>query len=78
VSAETECQYCHKPIRSTAAMGRRIGGRCWRKLTPAQRAAIRALLGKTATPSAAAVRTALNQPSPAGEGQLPLDEQEQQ
>ena len=76
MSDPVECQYCHKPIRSTAAMGRRIGGRCWRKLAPAQRAAIRALLGKTATPSAAAVRTALNQPTPPTDGQLPLDEQE--
>ncbi|MCL6733324.1 hypothetical protein [Streptomyces neyagawaensis] len=77
MSDPAECQHCHKPIRSKAAMGRRIGSRCWRKLAPAQRAAIRALLTQTATPSAAAVRTALNRPTPSTPGQLPLDEQEQ-
>ncbi|MYS44084.1 hypothetical protein GTY23_23195 [Streptomyces sp. SID5998] len=35
------CALCHKPIRSAAARARRIGSRCWRKLAPAQRAAIR-------------------------------------
>ncbi|MEH0431245.1 hypothetical protein QBB34_33945 [Streptomyces stelliscabiei] len=73
-----ECQACHKPIRSAASMGRRIGGRCWRKLRPDQRAQLRALLGQNARPSAAAVRRALNQPPPPTHGQLPLDEQEQQ
>jgi hypothetical protein len=71
-----ECQACRKPIRSAASMGRRIGGRCWRKLRPDQRAAIRAVLTRTAKPSAATVRAALNQPAPAGDGQLPLEEQE--
>ncbi|KND29884.1 MULTISPECIES: hypothetical protein [Streptomyces] len=71
-----ECQACHKPIRSKASMGRRIGGRCWRKLRPDQRAVMRALLGRTVRPSAAAVRRALNQPPPSTDGQLPLEEQE--
>lgn len=35
------CALCHKPIRSAAARARRIGSRCWRKLRPDQRAAIR-------------------------------------
>ncbi|WP_405960575.1 hypothetical protein OG235_24585 [Streptomyces sp. NBC_00024] len=76
MSGPVECQACHKPIRSAASLGRRIGGRCWRKLRPDQRAAMRALLGQTARPNAAAVRAALNQPAPAGDGQLPLEEQE--
>ncbi|MDX2520557.1 MULTISPECIES: hypothetical protein [Streptomyces] len=71
-----ECQACHKPIRSRASMGRRIGGRCWRKLRPDQRALMRRLLRLTKTPSAAAVRRALNQPPPPTDGQLPLDHQE--
>ncbi|MEI5522501.1 hypothetical protein WB388_18020 [Streptomyces brasiliscabiei] len=78
MSYPVECEACRKPIRSAASMGRRIGGRCWRKLRPDQRAQLRALLGQTARPSAAAVRRALNQPPPATDGQLPLDEQEQQ
>ena len=57
-------------------MGRRIGGRCWRKLRPAQRQAMRALLRLTAAPAVARVRAALNQPTPAADGQLPLEEQE--
>jgi hypothetical protein len=73
-----ECQACHKAIRSAASLGRRIGGRCWRKLRPDQRAAMLRLLRLTETPSAAAVRRALNQLPPSTDGQLPLDEQEQQ
>ncbi|WP_405925459.1 hypothetical protein [Streptomyces sp. NBC_00035] len=69
-----ECQLCRQPVRSGVARRRRIGGRCWRKLTPAQRHTIRQLLALTGTPSAARVRTALNQPAPAGDGQLPLEE----
>lgn len=57
-------------------MGRRIGGRCWRKLRPAQRQAMRALLRLTAAPAVARVRAALNQPTPTADGQLPLEEQE--
>lgn len=76
MSDPVECQVCHKPIRSSASMGRRIGGRCWRKLRPAQRQAMRALLKITAAPAAARVRAALNQPTPATDGQLPLEEQE--
>lgn len=59
-------------------MARRIGSRCWRKLAPAQRAAIRAALAKNSTPSAAAVRNLLARHAPDVDGQLPLDEQEQQ
>ena len=76
MSDPVECQVCHKPIRSSASMGRRIGGRCWRKLCPDQRAAMRALLGQTLRPSAAAVRRALDQAALPTDGQLPLDEQE--
>ncbi|MDX3202100.1 hypothetical protein [Streptomyces scabiei] len=78
MSDPVECQACHKPIRSAASLGRRIGGRCWRKLRPDQRALMRRLLRLTKRPSAAAVRRALNQPPPSADGQLPLDEQEQQ
>lgn len=70
-----ECELCHQPIRSGPSRARRIGSRCWRKLPPAQRAAIRHLLALTAAPSAARVRAALNQPTPAGDGQLPLDDE---
>ncbi|MFJ2717450.1 hypothetical protein [Streptomyces sp. NPDC087437] len=63
----TECALCHRPIRSAAAAERRIGSGCWRKLTRTQRAAIRR------NPSD--IRAALNQPVPATDGQLPLDEQ---
>jgi len=55
------CELCKQPVRSAAARARRIGGRCWRKLTPAQRAGIR-------TVPARAV--------PTTDGQLRLDEQE--
>ncbi len=71
-----ECQLCHQPIYSKAARARRIGSHCWRKLSPAQRAAIRHLLKATTAPSATRVRAALNVPTPSGEGQLPLDQQE--
>ncbi|MEU9245830.1 hypothetical protein [Streptomyces sp. NPDC048385] len=45
-----------------------IGGRCWRKLRPDQRAAIRA------TPFR--IRAILARPVPTADGQLPLDQQE--
>jgi hypothetical protein len=76
MSESVQCQACHKPIRSAASTARRIGGRCWRKLRPDQRAVMRRLLRLTKTPSAAAVRRALNQPLPLSDGQLPLDHQE--
>jgi hypothetical protein len=41
VTGPATCALCHKPLRSAAARARRIGSRCWRKLSPAQRAAIR-------------------------------------
>lgn len=68
-----ECAMCHQPIRSTAATRRRIGSGCWRKLPPADRAAIRRLLKRTPAVSTARVRAALNQLATAGDGQLPLD-----
>ncbi|MCX4974261.1 hypothetical protein [Streptomyces sp. NBC_00620] len=74
MSEPVECQLCRQPVRSGLARRRRIGGRCWRKLTRAERNAVRQLLALTAIPSAARVRAALNQPAPAGDGQLPLEE----
>ena len=67
---------CHQPIRSTSARARRVGSGCWRKLTPAERAAVRHLLKHTTAPSTARVRAALNHLTPASDGQLPLDHQE--
>ncbi|MFG2679222.1 hypothetical protein [Streptomyces sp. NPDC048392] len=63
-----ECALCHKPIRSAAARKRRIGSRCWRKLAPAQRAALRR--------NPRDIRAALNQPVPTTDGQLALEEQD--
>ncbi|WP_320784153.1 DUF6011 domain-containing protein [Streptomyces sp. CRN 30] len=70
MSEPVECALCHRPIRSAAARARQIGSHCWRKLTPAQRAAVRRSPGD--------VRRALTQPVPAADGQLPLDPQEPQ
>ncbi|MFF9123201.1 hypothetical protein ACF09J_07865 [Streptomyces sp. NPDC014889] len=67
MSEAAVCVLCHRPIRSAAAAKRRIGSGCWRKLTPAQRATIRR--------NPRDIRAALNQPVPATDGQLPLDEQ---
>lgn len=78
MSEPVECQACHKPIRSRASMARRIGSRCWRKLAPAQRAAITAAFAKTTSPSPATVRAALARHAPDVAGQLPLDEQDTQ
>lgn len=63
-----ECEVCHQPIRSAVARARRIGSRCWRKLRPDQRAAIRR--------DSASVRAILARPVPVADDQLPLDEQE--
>ncbi|MEU9149172.1 hypothetical protein AB0D59_01130 [Streptomyces sp. NPDC048417] len=68
MSEPVECALCHQPIRSAAARARQIGGRCWRKLRPDQRAAIRA------EPSR--IRAILARPVPTTDGQLPLDQQE--
>lgn len=68
MSAAVMCEVCHQPTRSAAARARRIGGRCWRKLRPGQRAAIRR--------DPASVRAVLRQPAPPGDGQLPIDEQD--
>lgn len=65
---EPECAVCHKPIRSAAARARRIGSRCWRKLRPDQRAAIRAAPFR--------IRVILARPTPTADEQLPLDSQE--
>jgi hypothetical protein len=60
---------CHQPTRSAAARQRGgIGGRCWRKLAPAQRAAIRQ--------DPARFRAVLARPVPVADDQLPLEEQE--
>jgi hypothetical protein len=57
---------CHQPTRSEAARQRGgIGERCWRKLAPAQRAAIRT--------KPTQVRTALARMAPVTHGQLPLE-----
>jgi hypothetical protein len=77
MTGEVECQACHKPVRSGAARARRIGSRCWRKLRPDQRAALRRLLTITRTPSPAVVAAALSRPTPAGVGQLPLEQEQQ-
>ena len=66
--APVECALCHKPIRSAAARERRIGSRCWRKLTPAQRADIRQ--------DPTRVRAVFTRPVPVADDQLPLEEQE--
>lgn len=68
-----ECARCHQPIHSQAARVRRIGSGCWRKLAPAERAAIRHLIKTITAPSTARVRAALNHTTPASTGQLPLD-----
>lgn len=73
-----ECQMCHQPVRSDEARRRRIGSRCWRKLSPAQREAVRQVLALAGTPSPGRVRTALNQAASLGDGQLPLEELEHQ
>jgi hypothetical protein len=60
---------CHQPTRSaTAQLRGGIGGRCWRKLRPEQRAAIRQ--------DPARFRAVLARPVPVADNQLPLDEQE--
>lgn len=70
MSASVECPMCHQPTRSEEAKKRGgIGGRCWRKLRPDQRANLRRNPGQ--------VRRILAQP-PATEGQLPIDDQEQE
>lgn len=58
---------CHRPSRSAAAKKRGgIGGRCWRKLRPDQRRALRQ------NPNA--VRAILTRPVPTSDGQLSLEE----
>jgi hypothetical protein len=60
---------CHQPTRSASAQLRGgIGGRCWRKLAPAQRAAIRQ--------DPARIRAVLARPVPVAEAQLLLEEQD--
>lgn len=68
MSAPAECPMCHQPTRSAAAKQRGgIGGRCWRKLRPDQRRALRQ--------NPASVRAVLARPIPTTDGQLPLAEQ---
>lgn len=60
---------CRQPTRSQGAKKRGgIGGRCWRKLAPAQRAAIRR--------DPTRLRSVLARPVALSDNQLPLDEQE--
>lgn len=65
---DNECALCHKPLRSAAARQRRIGSSCWRKLAPAQRAALRR--------NPRDIRAVLARPVPTTDGQLPLEEQD--
>ncbi|WP_073946496.1 hypothetical protein [Streptomyces kebangsaanensis] len=67
MSEAVECALCHKPVRSAAAKARRIGSGCWRKLTRAQRAAIRR--------NPTRIRAVLSTPTPVTNGQLPFEEQ---
>lgn len=70
---EVECALCRQPVKSETARARRVGGGCWRKLAPHQRAAILELTrgcGWSLGPNEA--RAALARPAPAGTGQLPL------
>lgn len=55
------------PVRRCEEAGR-VGGGCWRKLAPAQRAAIRAYPAR--------IRAILTRPIPVADDQLPLDLQE--
>jgi uncharacterized protein YcaQ len=64
---EPTCALCRHPISAAAARARGVGGRCWWKLSPAQRAAIRA------DPTRA--RAVITRPVP-GAGQLALTDQE--
>ncbi|WP_326729013.1 hypothetical protein [Streptomyces phaeochromogenes] len=73
---DIQCAACHKPIRSNEARARRIGGGCWRKLRPDQRAAIRELTRRGRSLGPREARAALERPAPAGVGQLPIDEPE--
>lgn len=64
-----ECPMCHQPTRSATAQQRGgIGGRCWRKLAPDQRAEIRQ--------DPARFRAVLAPPTPVADDQLPLEEQD--
>ncbi|WP_435218362.1 hypothetical protein [Streptomyces sp. bgisy034] len=69
MKAPAECPLCHQPTRSETARRRGgIGEHCWRKLAPAQRAAIRQDPGH--------VRAVLTRPVPVADAQLPIEEQE--
>ncbi|MFI1723888.1 hypothetical protein [Streptomyces sp. NPDC020489] len=70
MSESVECPMCHQPTRSAAARSRGgIGGRCWRKLRPDQRASLRRSPGQ--------VRRILAQPPPATDSQLPIDQDQE-
>lgn len=67
MTAPIECPMCHQPTRSEDAKKRGgIGGRCWRKLRPDQRQALRR--------DAASVRAVLARSIADTDGQLPLEE----
>lgn len=69
MSTPVKCPMCHQPAWSAEAKRRGgIGGRCWRKLAPGQRAAIRK--------SPSRFRAILARPVAVADDQLPLDEQE--
>ena len=75
---EVECALCHQPVRTPLARARRVGGRCWRKLSPDQRAAITEFTRSGLSPSLRDVRAVLSRRPPDVLGQLPIDEDEQE
>ena len=73
MSAPAECPMCPQPTRSVAARDRGgIGERCWRKLAPAQRAAVRAYPTRVRAILARPVAVTVT----VTDGQLPLCEEE--
>ncbi|MFJ2007042.1 hypothetical protein [Streptomyces chartreusis] len=67
MSEPAECPMCHQPTRSDTARRRGgIGEHCWRKLAPAQRAAIRY--------DPRRVRAVLTRPVPVADTQLQLED----
>ncbi|MFF5001745.1 hypothetical protein ACFY3G_02860 [Streptomyces phaeochromogenes] len=76
MSAAVECALCHQLVRSGVARARRVGGRCWRKLRPDQRATILRLTRRGRALGPREARAALDRPAPAGDGQLPIDGKE--
>lgn len=74
---DVECALCHQPVKSKTARARRVGGGCWRKLRPDQRAAILELTrGRGGSLGPNEARALLSRPAPAGTGQLPLPQEQ--